>query len=51
VVEEFARQLRSEVNLDVLSSNLCDVVARTMQPASVHLWLTGDDEQIAAGRP
>jgi len=47
VVEEFARRLRSEVNLDVLSSDLCDVVARTMQPASVRLWLTGDEEPAA----
>ena len=51
VIEEFAHRLRSEVDLDVLSSNLRDVVARTVQPASVRLWLAEDDGQSTEGRP
>ena len=38
-IEEFNSQLRDEVDLDALSSNLVSVVGSTMQPAHVSLWL------------
>jgi hypothetical protein len=38
-VERFGTRLRDEVALDRLSAELQSVVAETMQPASVSLWL------------
>lgn len=38
-IEAFAANLRSELNLDELSTQLVDVVHSTMQPAHVTLWL------------
>ena len=38
-LEEFSVQLRDEVNIDALSGRLERVVADTMQPAHVSLWL------------
>jgi hypothetical protein len=38
-LESFGSRLRDEVALDSLSSELCIVVAETMQPTHVSLWL------------
>jgi hypothetical protein len=38
-IEQFAHHLRDEVDLDALTSATETVAARTMHPASMHLWL------------
>jgi hypothetical protein len=38
-IERFSARLRQEVDLDALSTELLAVVARTMQPTAVSLWL------------
>ena len=38
-LEAFSVELRTETDLDVLSSDLIEVIRETMQPTSVSLWL------------
>lgn len=42
VADRFADRLQAEVDLDDLAGDLRGVVAATVQPASVSLWLRGD---------
>jgi hypothetical protein len=41
-IEEFSARLREEIDLDTLTAELQSVVARTMQPDHVSLWLRGE---------
>jgi hypothetical protein len=38
-IDEFSRQVREKVDLDVLGSELVGAVATTVQPRHVSLWL------------
>jgi hypothetical protein len=38
-VDVFSSRLRNEFDLDALGSELVDVVAKTMEPAALSLWL------------
>lgn len=49
VTRQFSQGLRDGVDLDAVTADLCDVVAKTMQPARAHVWLraTGGSEGAA----
>jgi hypothetical protein len=54
-IEAFAARMRDEVDIDDLTADLVGVVQRTIEPASVSLWLiewqeNGDIDHIAATR-
>lgn len=49
VVERFGNRLRHETNLPALTSDLCDVVAETMRPTQVWLWIP-DGSRRGEGR-
>jgi hypothetical protein len=38
-IERFARGLRNQTDLEIVTSQLSAVVQRTLQPANVRLWL------------
>jgi hypothetical protein len=48
-IQAFSARLRQEVDLDELSAELLAVVDRTMEPATVSLWLRPPTDH--AGRP
>jgi len=51
VVERFATRLRDELDLDGLAGDICGVVASTVQPTRVSLWLRRKPARFGSRRP
>jgi hypothetical protein len=50
VLNDFAKTVRDETDLEQLTARLIQVVDETMQPKSISVWLKREDKRIREGR-